>query len=841
MYRSGCPLSIVRAPPVSWQADIDALPGKAPGWVLQNGPMMYADATPGHGLEYATVGFQLRAPRVAVVFDGGDDWQVWARAAMREVSSAWAGAGFVLVPHHGGEISPVVAQAVERYDPDFVVAAGQSWRLREKLRPETTRTALGGDPSAGSVAPLGEAEAGPTSDAMRAREWLARHCTPYARFEQGVWDECEFTLSGGPHSQIPSIASLGVTRPPCIAVPGAWGGSIATAAAAVVGVVEEPDVDASASDDEPAVLAFILGAPFRPPPMSFMHSPTGLAMSVILTDQRTALQVTTYGLDRVRSGVDKKRVWVVGPTSDDFALAMILDRSNGHASWIHPSWALDGSGEIGETIHAAAHAHLRDRRPRDFAIASTSLSEEELQPWRDLLDQASSCDPGHEREKRANTIVGEILPTHSPYYHYAATGQHDRRHTVPISRLANGSVELAAALPLPALEADHPLDTADFPLQVDLAVPGAVMPTGRGFDAHCLAGGDLERFQTWIRSGRAGLSFQTTRYDLVLSGATKYGRLATPKLSVAGLGPWVSQMAAQAGYGVVDSDAGRKTDILAQLWGGRYALTSAIASPVREALCLFTPPRQRHDSYLNGDGVRVTAERGVVAFEGLRTAWPADVSDLDVRHALDDLATRRVLRRGLLLQCPECRRLDFIPIENLAQTMQCTLCGSRIPLVQRTWNLPATEPRWFYDAHPAARALITTNSDAPLRLAAHLTRRAKKYAHIGELELVQGGRTVAETDLISLVDDRLSIAEVKTNVDLASGGNLEKAVLKRVLAARILRADEIILATTKAAWPQSTVEAVADAIRNADWYGARPELRLITRLGSVDLVDVATR
>lgn len=222
-------------------------------------------------------------------------------------------------------------------------------------------------------------------------------------------------------------------------------------------------------------------------------------------------------------------------------------------------------------------------------------------------------------------------------------------------------------------------------------------------------------------------------------------------------------------------------------------------------------------------------------------AWPADVGDLDVRYALDDLANKRVLRRGLLLQCPECRRLDFIPIENLAQTMECTLCGSRIPLIQPTWNLPETEPRWFYDAHPVARALITTHGDAPLQLAAHLTRQANKYAHVGELTLMQDGRTVAETDLISVVDDRLSVAEVKTNADLAAGGNLDKAVLKRILAAQILRADQIILATTRAAWPPSTVKAVAEAIRTADWFGARPELRLITRLGSVDLVDVANR
>ena len=41
----------------------------------------------------------LRPARVAVVFDGGDDWHYWVRLAIYAASQVWGGAGFILIPH----------------------------------------------------------------------------------------------------------------------------------------------------------------------------------------------------------------------------------------------------------------------------------------------------------------------------------------------------------------------------------------------------------------------------------------------------------------------------------------------------------------------------------------------------------------------------------------------------------------------------------------------------------------------------------------------------------------------------------------------------------------------
>lgn len=364
------------------------------------------------------------------------------------------------------------------------------------------------------------------------------------------------------------------------------------------------------------------------------------------------------------------------------------------------------------------------------------------------------------------------------------------------------------------------------------------MPVGRGLDAHAFAGEDLEQYHTWVRSSRTGLSYQSTRFDWVSSGASQYGRLATPRLSVPGLRPWVTQMAHQAGYDVRASDAGRRTDILARLWGGRDAMTAAIASPIREALASFTPPGKNRDSYLNGQAVRITSDRGVLTFIGLRSLWPDAVDDLTVRRAVDELAQQRILRRGLLLRCSDCLRLDFYAVEDLAQQMVCDQCGAPVSLIQTNWHKPEQEPIWFYDAHPLARALVPTNSDVPLLLAAHLTAKARTHSHIGEIELTKGTKSAVETDLIALTDEILSVAEAKTNTDLAAGVGLGIAIEKRILIAKVLGADHIILATTGKKWPDATVTALKQAIASAEWASRTPTLRLITGLRGENVGDV---
>jgi hypothetical protein len=86
--------------------------------------------------------------------------------------------------------------------------------------------------------------------------------------------------------------------------------------------------------------------------------------------------------------------------------------------------------------------------------------------------------------------------------------------------------------------------------------------------------------------------------------------------------------------------------------------------------------------------------------------------------------------------------------------------------------------------------------------------------------------------LLALVDRQLIIAEAKSNNTLGTKKQRNDAARKRVMAAKMLVADEILLATTAEAWEKPSVEAMGNAIREQVWpSGRRPRLTTITKLG----------
>ena len=63
----------------------------------------------------------LRAPRVALIVPGWNDWKLMVRMGIRAATTMWGGAGWVVVPVPSGDVHPAVVAAVRAYDPDSIV------------------------------------------------------------------------------------------------------------------------------------------------------------------------------------------------------------------------------------------------------------------------------------------------------------------------------------------------------------------------------------------------------------------------------------------------------------------------------------------------------------------------------------------------------------------------------------------------------------------------------------------------------------------------------------------------------------------------------------------------
>ena len=110
-----------------------------------------------------------------------------------------------------------------------------------------------------------------------------------------------------------------------------------------------------------------------------------------------------------------------------------------------------------------------------------------------------------------------------------------------------------------------------------------------------------------------------------------------------------------------------------------------------------------------------------------------------------------------------------------------------------------------------------------------------------ELELRDAsGNPVAEADLIAISDDDLIVAEAKSNDALGgSTKEIKRAAAKRVRLADVLRADQIILATTEPQWSASSTTEILNAVTGHTWpAGLRPAVRLITGLDGGQAEDL---
>lgn len=216
--------------------------------------------------------------------------------------------------------------------------------------------------------------------------------------------------------------------------------------------------------------------------------------------------------------------------------------------------------------------------------------------------------------------------------------------------------------------------------------------------------------------------------------------------------------------------------------------------------------------------------------------------DAAARDQIDQLVGTGILHRGLIVDCAECAHVAFVPIENVATTIRCQRCRADNYLTRARWRLPDDEPRWFYDLHPTARAFLesSANGHVPLLLSRHLSATSQwSFTDAPEFELLDNGQPVVETDLLALADRRLISAEAKTTNTLSQRRQERNdAARKRVLAAKLLMADRIVLATTKSSWDEASVKSMKSAIYAETWdSGAPPRLRTITGLGTGSVTD----
>ncbi|RYF58180.1 MAG: hypothetical protein EOO27_13350, partial [Comamonadaceae bacterium] len=515
-------------------------------------------------IEYATVTTGLRAPRVAVVFPGQKDWDYFARAAMYAASNIWSGAGFVLAPEHDGRIAPVIRDAVVAYDPDYVVSYSYTVFDLDNLTPGTIdeildkqniedmddRSRLREDWSSQAV----------SNDAVaRARRELVAACSSY-RLDHGSeradsdhrWHERIRTLSApvptAPdthHGPLTPIAKIRRPADPApVSVSPALTGDFGVAAAMRLGLLSAPTAEGVELDETQrlAILKWLIRTP--------AHYPANIPAVVFDpahgTEQNlpSAWEATTPGLTSVSSWSSSpaRRLYVIGGSANDFALAMIWDRLYGGGLWIPDSW-IDGNGR------AQVVQLLRDQLEpfvtldnRTWAITSVSHDTDDVAEFRDEVLRKSSSFTVSDPEKvdPANDlpVIGLDEDARFPdrgKSHFGIDEQFSSTTTMPVVRDPDGATTLAATPALPIVQHELLESVPDLSWQVDIDVPDTPVPPCRHIPAAVILHPDESPHNTWVRVGRAGLSYESLASGSVPAGVSADFRLAKPRIRKPGM------------------------------------------------------------------------------------------------------------------------------------------------------------------------------------------------------------------------------------------------------------------------------------------------------------------
>jgi hypothetical protein len=131
-----------------------------------------------------------------------------------------------------------------------------------------------------------------------------------------------------------------------------------------------------------------------------------------------------------------------------------------------------------------------------------------------------------------------------------------------------------------------------------------------------------------------------------------------------------------------------------------------------------------------------------------------------------------------------------------------------------------------------ARELLEQNGDVPLIAARELMKGSSSHQWSPEILLTYPTGDSIELDIALIVDGKIMVGEAKSNSRISGASwSAKKAARRLVQAARVLTADEIVLATSKSQWAPNVFQSM-DAAIDELWDGYRkPRVRPLTDCG----------
>lgn len=530
-------------------------------------------------------------------------------------------------------------------------------------------------------------------------------------------------------------------------------------------------------------------------------------------------------------------VCVVGDTAEDHALAVVCDRLFQHAVWIPPN-LLTEKTDFTTTIMLAFNelANTTTRSTRNqILVTSVSETAVRVEEFVSALtgNLTFGLHPGSpiSVSERFRAVSPSELARERGRSIQADTKAFMIRRRIPVTH-EKGDVSMLTPLTLPEPQALERLGSSAH-WCVDVSMPGHQVPPRTGISSESLQQLPVGAIpEAIIRASRDGLTYNSANFGLVLSGMPRDAHLAEPLLRFPEALGIFSELARAMNARLEVSPAGYRSRIAAEMWGSHMKIAADLTGSVRNLLNAFLPPHKASGNYNHGYEIR---GKGYLAIEDVAAVLELQENEADMieaRKQLDRLLVLSVLKEGFLLYCSRCRTYDFYEVGLVGRTFICATCGHVSTLSFGQWCSQDAEPHRYYSLDQVVRDLLKDHGDVPLLAAAKLSSGSYSTLWCPEIRLTElASKATVELDICLAVNDLVIVGEAKSNDTLKAGKNTEEAARRLVIGAQLLRADEIVLATSRPRWVEGTMDAVQKAVAKHWTQGPRPSVIEITNVG----------
>ncbi|MEU3441758.1 hypothetical protein ABZ755_15290 [Streptomyces griseoincarnatus] len=495
-------------------------------------------------------------------------------------------------------------------------------------------------------------------------------------------------------------------------------------------------------------------------------------------------------------------VVICGDSAEDFCYAYTRRRVVGDAHWLPVGPDIE---DLSPQLHTELMQLLYDLAvppvsARPLLLSSLTLDEDQLHEVRDQLlatpwgRMAASGSPGR---LDVQVCAPADLPVRRRLHLLDKAHVGDTLHEPFLGTDQARNVEI----PLPSEAAGTQPDSCRW--QVDVLDPKAVLPARWALNDVITADGT-----SWgVRSSTSGISIDSHGRIFTVTGTSLAQLLVQVRLRLPTARQVFSTLLARAGVTLEESDKGRYTRRMIELWGD----FAALAADLKEG-----PAANLLSGWISAGKMpgRVYQDRKYLTLTDVRTITGG--SEEGARQLLDGYLQRSIATRGLLLTCGQCVGTAFYRLEDIGANFRCQRCRQHNPIVRSAWKGQELEPQWYYGLDEVAYQGLRSNVQVPILALAALAEPAHSFQHMPEAVVRRDGYPDLEVDLWAIVDGRIVIGEAKISDRLEQTKHAEArrcAALKGLIDE--LSADEFVMATTGSAWDRRTETLVNEKIAPA--------------------------